>query len=245
MRDMQLRPANPPADRPTPVDSARPEPEMLVAFRPGGPFAMLAEPVLLVGQANAHAVNPAAVEIAADDRAMDELFLLGSKARRSRTSVRKVVATLIDRRPALIEFDVSAWGEDFALAIGRDVTVTIGVREALAVSRERYRALLEIAVDCMWETSIEGALELVSPNIIHGRSAALMIGMNLRDLITCRTAGFYSARQPRTWLAAGLKAHNGELVLGAAIIEPIIDPETKSARGYRGCFRRSDKPVQA
>lgn len=225
------------------VQAARPEPEMLTAFRPGGPFAMLDEPVLLIGQASAHAVNPAAVEIAADSRAMHELYLLGSKARRCRTSVRKVIATLIDRRPALIEFDTASWGEDFALAIGRDVTVTIGVREALAVSRERYRVLLEMSVDCMWETGIEGALELVSPNIIHGRSAALLIGTNLRDLITCRAPGFYSARQPRTWVAAGLKAQNGELVLGAAIIEPILDPETQTARGYRGCFRRSEKPA--
>ena len=189
-----------------------------------------------------HAVNPAAVELTADERAVNELLQLAFKARRSSAASRKIIATLIDRRPALVEFDIGPWGEDFALAVGRDVTVTVGVREALSVSRERYRALLEISVDCMWETSIEGSLELVSPNIVFGRSAALLIGLNLRDLITCRTPGFYSARTPRAWLSAGLKGHNGELVLGAAIIEAIIDPETKGPRGYRGAFRRSDPP---
>ena len=84
--------------------------------------------------------------------------------------------------------------------------------------------------------------ELVSPNIVFGRSAALLIGMNLRELITCRKPGFYAAREPRVWQSAGLKGHNGELVLGAAIIEPIIDPEAQAPRGYRGAFRRTDRP---
>ncbi|MEQ9125357.1 MAG: hypothetical protein RIM80_22635, partial [Alphaproteobacteria bacterium] len=105
--------------------------------------------------------------------------------------------------------------------------------------RERYRALLEIAVDCIWETGPDGAIDLLAPNVVFGRSAATLIGQPLPSLIACKAPGFYRAREPRTWLRAGLIAIDGGVVLGAAIIEPAIEPETGRTLGYRGCFRQT------
>jgi len=209
------------------------------AFGPGGPFTAMSEPALLLGRRGVLATNAAGESVAEDAAALAEIMRVAEAAASAKTAVRRILPALNAGRRVLLEFDVAPWGAGRALALGRDVTIQTGVREALEFSRERYRALLEIAVDCIWETGPDGAIDLLAPNVVFGRSAATLIGQPLPTLIACKAPGFYRAREPQTWLRAGLIALDGGVVLGAAIIEPAIEPETGRILGYRGCFRQT------
>jgi len=199
----------------------------------------MAEPALLIGHRGAIATNPAGQSVADDPTCVADLVRIATAAIQAGTSIRRVLPVIKNGRHVLLEFDVSAWGKGHALALGRDVTVSTGVREALEISRERYRALLEIAVDCIWETAQDGTLELLAPNNIFGRAAATLIGQPLRALITGAAPGFHTGREPRAWRPAGLIAQDGRVIIGAAVAEPILEPDSGRPHGFRGCFRRS------
>ncbi len=209
------------------------------AFAPNGPFAALAEPALLLDGVDAIEANACGRAVAGDPAALKELLTLARTARRTRTATRRIMAVEMEDRDALLEFDVAPWGDALALALGRDVTVATGDREALQISRERYRTLLHLAVDCVWEIGPDGAFELLAPNVIFGRPAASLIGAPFRSLFSCGVSGFQFGRRPKEWTAAGLNAAGGATIMGMAIAEAMVDPDTGRIRGARGCFRQT------
>ena len=219
--------------RATPPDAAA------AAFGAAGPFAALPEPALLIGPGGVLLANAAGQDLSEDAGAIEELVRISAAAEQGQAAIRQILHVAGAERDALIEFDVAPWSADCALVLGRDITVSAGVREALEISRERYRALLTLAVDCIWETGADGRIELLAPNDIFGRPAATLIGRPLQDLIVCRAPGFHAARGPAGWTSAGATGANGEILFGSAIVEPILEPDSRRRHGARGCFRRA------
>lgn len=205
----------------------------LASFRNDGPFATAPDPAMLICGGRVLATNAAAAEIARDAVAMADLVPIAETVVKTGDPVRRAVSAALGNDRRVIEFDIMRWGDDVALAIGRDATVAAGIRETLEMSRERYRALLAIAVDCIWETGPEGALELLAPNDLFGHKAASLIGAPLSDLVACKAPGFREGGSVRDWAPAYLKSGDGQLILGQVVSEPTEDG------GVRGCFRRS------
>jgi hypothetical protein len=134
------------------------------AFAPNGPFTAMSEPAILLGEAGVISANGAGREIADDKHATAELADIGKLARSTKAGGRRILASTFRGRDALFEFDIAPWRDKLSLALGRDVTVVTGIREALQLSRERYRSLLAMAVDCIWEAGADGALSIT---LIH------------------------------------------------------------------------------
>jgi diguanylate cyclase (GGDEF)-like protein/PAS domain S-box-containing protein len=70
-----------------------------------------------------------------------------------------------------------------ALVLCREVTWDHNLRAALSESRERYKDLVEIAGDFVWETDAEGCFVFVSPRGALGYGAADLIGRSPAGLI--------------------------------------------------------------
>ncbi len=202
------------------------------------------EPALLIGQGKVLAANAAGQAVADDPASAVELIQLAGQAARTRTAHRRALAVDLINHDALLEFDVTPWGDSLALALGRDITVATGIREALQFSRERYRSFLEIATDCIWETELDGTLALLAPNAIFGRAAATLIGRPL-NLLFAGSSGstLFARRHKPEWIAIGIQAADGATIHGAAIMAPMQDPDSGAVSGYRGCFRRADRPM--
>ena len=89
---------------------------------------------------------------------------------------------------ALIEFTVLPGDDQVpAHAFGRDQTFAWRMREALVESRERFKELVEIASDFVWETGADGTFAFVSPRGALGYTAKELIG---------RTPAAYEVEQP-------------------------------------------------
>jgi two-component system cell cycle sensor histidine kinase/response regulator CckA len=56
-------------------------------------------------------------------------------------------------------------GEDFVLAIGRNVTENVLARRDLAVSEEKHRLLIEHLPDVVWSGTLDGKLIFLSPRV--------------------------------------------------------------------------------
>lgn len=208
------------------------------AFQAGGPFQAMAEPALLFDRHALVAANRPAAALRRDGTARALLQDAAETVVQTRRTDRLLIPVRPKDRHHLFECDVTPWGEH-ALVLCRDVTLQTGVREALELSRERYRALLNLAVDCIWETDPDGRVSLLAPNVVFGAAAADFIGRPLQKLIVARAPDFHRGRLIGEWTAAGLVAGKGELVFGAAITEPIDGEGAGRALGMRGCFRQT------
>ncbi len=203
-----------------------------------GPFAAQNDPVLLFEGSEVANGNIAGLEAARDPDLVGELLEVVQRVQQDNTSERVTTPTQINNRERTIDFEVTPWGETRALAIGRDVTISAGIQDALQVSRERYRCLLSLAADCVWETDAAGVISMIAPNDIFGRPAALFIGGPVQDLVTSRDKELFSGDGDPEWISAAIESANGQLMLGAAIMEAVYDPDTGERTGVRGCFRQ-------
>ena len=57
-----------------------------------------------------------------------------------------------------------------------DRTVDLHMRSALAVSRRRFKELVEISSDYAWETAADGAISMVTPKGLAGREPGELLG---------------------------------------------------------------------
>lgn len=80
-------------------------------------------------------------------------------------------------RQTWIEVMGLAAPQNRVLLIGRDVTLEISLRAALADSRQRYKDLVEISADIAWEIDGDGRFAFVSPGGIAGCSVHQLIGL--------------------------------------------------------------------
>jgi PAS domain S-box-containing protein len=77
------------------------------------------------------------------------------------------------------EFSLSAVdiaGQPTVLAIGRDVTIEMQARRALAMAEERYRTLVERIPDVVWTATLDGVLVFATQNIVR------VLGYTLEEL---------------------------------------------------------------
>jgi two-component system, cell cycle sensor histidine kinase and response regulator CckA len=73
-----------------------------------------------------------------------------------------------DGSSIVVEFSLSAvelGGQSTILAIGRDVTVEVLARRALATAEERYRTLVERIPDVVWTGTSDQKIAFVTPNV--------------------------------------------------------------------------------
>lgn len=152
-----------------------------------GAFDCYQGPVLrLDPDARVNALNDPGREIAEILNGETELVMLPSlvqlavKARtegRARSRTFSIPGT--DRQ---IEFILLPQEDGSQLMIGRDATLEVNIRTALAESRGRFKDLVEVAADFAWETDLDGRFSYISgagalgyaPEEVLGKSAGML-----------------------------------------------------------------------
>lgn len=155
-------------------------------FSVTGPFAAQSDSVLMFEGSKIANGNIAGLEAARDPDLVGDLREAVQRVQKENASDRITSPTRINDRERMIEFEVKPWGSTRALAIGPDVTIAGGVQDALRVSCERYRSLLSLAADCVWETDQAGNISMLAPNDIFGHSAAHFGGDPIQNLLKSR-----------------------------------------------------------
>jgi diguanylate cyclase (GGDEF)-like protein/PAS domain S-box-containing protein len=69
------------------------------------------------------------------------------------------------------------------LVVAADRTVDISLKNALMVSRARFKTLVEVSSDYAWETDEQGHFSLVTPKGLAGRGARELIGQSPDPLL--------------------------------------------------------------
>ena len=65
---------------------------------------------------------------------------------------------------------------DWRLVMAIDRTVDVHMRSALAISRRRFKELVEISSDHAWETDAGGTFSMITPRGLAGRESADLLG---------------------------------------------------------------------
>ena len=75
-----------------------------------------------------------------------------------------------------IEFTMLPQRDGTQLMIGRDATLEVNIRSALAESRTRFKDLVDVAADFAWETNRDGLISYISPRGAMGYSPEELLG---------------------------------------------------------------------
>lgn len=130
--------------------------------------------------------------------------------------------------------------EERAVALIRDETYNLNVRQALFESRQRYRDLVVISSDFAWETDANGVFIFVSPHGAMGYSAEDLVGHHPIEFVIDneidRSELPYSTRTPVTSAQIWMRAGDGEEACFVASAVPVVDREGVW-RGARGLCR--------
>jgi diguanylate cyclase (GGDEF)-like protein/PAS domain S-box-containing protein len=120
---------------------------------------------------------------------------------------------------------------------GVELGFDAALRRALVDSRQRYKDLLELAADLVWETDAEGRFVFLRPDRVLGFSSEALLGTEVRALVPDRVLpGVFAAREPVRGVDVWLRADDGEVrCLGAAAL-PVFDEEGRWI-GARGVCR--------
>ena len=122
----------------------------------------------------------------------------------------------------------------------RDATFERNLRAALINSRQRYKDLVEITSDFVWETDANGTLVFVSPGGALGFPADALIGRLGASFIAegaerLETSPFV-AREPQDRVVLWLRRRDGTSACVEATALPLVD-ERGLWRGARGICR--------
>ena len=80
--------------------------------------------------------------------------------------------------PRLVELLVMSLAEPgWRLVMAIDRTVDVHMRSALAVSRRRFKELVEISSDHAWETAADGSFSMMSARGLAGRAGSELVGV--------------------------------------------------------------------
>ncbi|MDW3205602.1 MAG: diguanylate cyclase [Alphaproteobacteria bacterium] len=75
-----------------------------------------------------------------------------------------------------VEFIMLPQSDGSQLLIGRDATLEVSIRSALAESRTRFKDLVEVAADFAWETDRDGLICYISPRGAIGYAPEELLG---------------------------------------------------------------------
>jgi diguanylate cyclase (GGDEF)-like protein/PAS domain S-box-containing protein len=122
----------------------------------------------------------------------------------------------------------------------RDVTFERNLRAALIDSRQRYKDLVEISSDFVWETDAAGAFVFVSPSGALGYGADELVGRPAEVLIAegveREHSSPFAARTPQDRVVLWLERRDGEAACVEVTALPLVD-EGGDWRGARGICR--------
>ena len=122
----------------------------------------------------------------------------------------------------------------------RDATFERNLRAALIDSRQRYKDLVEISSDFVWETDAAGTLVFVSPGGALGFAADALVGRYGAALISEGAERFegspFVARAPQDRVVLWLGRRDGSTACVEATAVPLFD-ERGVWRGARGICR--------
>ena len=144
-----------------------------------------------------------------------------------------------DGATAMVEWTAVTLPDNTVALFGRDVTLDLNLRDALAESRQRFRDLVDISSDFAWETGSDGRFVYVSPEGALGYSAEALVGRDPDDLLEEHrsvTRSPFQARQPVNRAELWLRRSDGEDACVVAWARPLVD-ETGAWRGTRGLCR--------
>ncbi|HAU29046.1 MAG TPA: hypothetical protein DCW68_02930 [Rhodospirillaceae bacterium] len=124
------------------------------------------------------------------------------------------------------------------LALARDVTMESRLSQVLAESRQRYRDIVELSHDFIWETNSEGRFTFVSPrggfgykaDELSGQPSSLLLAEDVGEESPFTHAGHVDGRE--TWL----RRKDGGLALATLLAHPLIIGDGKIV-GFRGLCR--------
>lgn len=141
--------------------------------------------------------------------------------------------------PAMVEWTAVALPDNTVALFGRDVTMDINLRDALAESRQRFRDLVDISSDFAWETGTEGRFVYVSPEGALGYAAETLVGQDPDDLLKdgdAVTRSPFQARRAVNRAELWLRRSDGEDACVVAWARPLFDDDGEW-RGTRGLCR--------
>jgi PAS domain S-box-containing protein len=130
--------------------------------------------------------------------------------------------------------------------IARDVTERRRAEEAIRLSEERYRTIIEEMDDSYWETDLSGNLTFFNNQVVSqfGRSREELLGLNNREYMNEKTARrvgkvfkqIYLTGEPVRGFAYEMTRGDGTSYYAESNISLIRDAEGKPA-GFRGISR--------
>ncbi|MGE5147431.1 MAG: diguanylate cyclase domain-containing protein, partial [Candidatus Eiseniibacteriota bacterium] len=219
----------------TPPAPAAAEPSFAVRY-PGPALKVM-------GDGRAVPLNPAGADFLAELEAAHPP-VLAEWARRARGAAALDFEMLRlpgpegERQFELTLVPVSAMGGLFVLI--RDATFERNLRAALIDSRQRYKDLVEISSDFVWETDATGTLVFVSPGGALGFPADALIGRLGATFVAegadrLETSPFV-ARTPQDRVVLWLRRRDGSSACVEATAVPLVD-EHGHWRGARGICR--------
>jgi len=146
-----------------------------------------------------------------------------------------------DDSGATIDFAVlPVAGGAAALALGRDVSLDHNLRAALIDSRQRYKDLVEISADFVWETGDRGQFVFVSASGALGYDSDELVGFSAAQFLVSGGGaddfGPFATREPLHGAEVRVRRADGGVAVLEAAAAPLYD-EDGVWRGARGVCR--------
>jgi diguanylate cyclase (GGDEF)-like protein len=211
---------------------------------------VLREPVLVVDADDTiHPMNPAGEHIA---------DLLDGNAAEARAHICRAARQVLQGTPVeplpiglrvggahqYFEATVTA-DDDEAVVVLRDVTAEASVREVLLESRQRYKQLVEVAADFVWECDETGAFSYITEPGAFGFPPDQLIGRRPARFLATRSAVWPDrAAGPVRGHAVAVVGAEGRPLRLALDAAPILD-RSGMQRGVRGIGRIADHATES
>lgn len=204
----------------------------------------LPDPILVIKtNGTLNPLNPPGeqvVEAAAIDATgvQDKLQLIADMARTGLFGDPVPIGLRVDGIYLIYEATARLMGKD-VLVVCRDVSADTSVREVLLESRQRYKQLVEIGSDFVWECDDSGAFSFISEPGAFGYPPHLLVGRQpMQFMVDADGQPGWPNRTPDPVRDRQVKvvSANGEVTTLALNAGPVRD-ETNNQLGVRGTAR--------
>lgn len=196
--------------------TAAPTDAVRALLAPGGALSHYPGPAFVVSETGAVlAGNPPGLDLAA------RLGIAGKASRplpfAPGDAGRMTVSVAAGNGTAVFELAATPQPDGVTtLVLARDLTADHALRAALTESRLRFKDLVEVSSDFMWETGTDGSFVYVSPGGAFGYSAEELLARHpdtlIETLASDRSESPFTTREPRTDVELWFRAADGRLV---------------------------------
>lgn len=132
------------------------------------------------------------------------------------------------------------------IGVSFDITERKQIENALLKSEEKFRSIIEVVSDCVWEADEKGVYKFVSPQVkdVIGYEPEELLGKTPYDLIKPPEAGrvidylkpITAARRNFVFMESVVRHKNGESIITETSGVPVFNEAGKYC-GYRGVVR--------